>query len=345
MLLSELAGHIGATLEGARETRIRGLAPIDRAGPDEVTFLANAKYRKHMSSTRAAAVIVSKDYQGPGQRLLRCDDPYFAFRTAMVRVYGFRTHPFQGVDETARVDPTSQLGADVRLGPNVYVGPEVTIGEGTVIYPNVFIGPHCRIGNDCILYPSVTLYDHSVLGDRVTVHAGSSIGHDGFGYATHAGRHEKIPQVGWVELQDDVEIGACCAIDRAALGPTVVGQGTKFSNLVAIGHGTQIGRHGLLVAQTGIAGSVQVGDYCIFGGQSAAAGHLSIGDHSHIGGRGGVTHSLPGGEQYWGLPAVPLTQAKRMQVAQTHLPEMRKQIKQLQREVRELRSRLEPRDR
>lgn len=340
ILLSELARSIDATLEGADDVNIHGLAPIDQAGPDQVTFLANAKYEKYMTRTRAAAVIVSTDYQGPGERLLRCEDPYFAFRNAMVKFYGFREHPFSGVDESARIDPSAVLGEDVAVGPNVYVGPNAVIGARTLLYPGVFVGPDCRIGQDCIVYPSVTLYDHTRLGDRVTIHAGSSLGHDGFGYATHNGKHEKIPQVGWVEVHDDAEIGACCAIDRAALGPTVVGAGTKFSNLIAIGHGTQIGRGGLLVAQTGIAGSVQIGDYCVFGGQAGVAGHLSIGDGAQIGGQAGVIHSIPGGQKYWGLPAIPLGQAKRQRVAQAQVPEIRKQLRELQKQVRQLREQL-----
>ncbi len=345
MRLSELAKLVGGELSAGGEQPIRGLAGIETAGPDEVTFLTNAKYAKHIESTRAAAVIVPKGFDlpksggGAGPALLRCADPYFAFREAMVAFYGFRRPHFEGVDPRAVIDPTAKLAPDVRVAPFATIGPGVTIGRGTAIYAGVHVGPRCRIGGGCTLYPNVTLYDGTILGDRVTIHAGTSIGHDGFGYATHAGRHEKIPQVGWVELEDDVEIGANCAIDRATMGPTVVGAGTKFSNLVAIGHGTRLGKHCLLVAQTGIAGSVVVGNYCVFGGQAGIVGHISIGDGARVAAKAGVTNDLPDGEEVMGAPAFPLRAAKRAYTLLPRLPQMRSALRKLIAQVRELQKR------
>ena len=340
MTLSELAGRLGGELVGDGEVVVRGLAPVDSAGPEEVTFLANQRYEKYVADSRAAAVIAAADYARPGKSLIRCADPYFAFRQAMVIFYGFREHPFEGVDGRANVAPDAQVGAGARVAAFATVSAGAVVGEGTVIYPGVFVGPGCRIGRDCILYPNVVLYDGTILGDRVTVHAGSSIGQDGFGFATHGGEHHKIPQVGRVILADDVEIGACCTIDRATIGDTVIGAGTKFSNLVAIGHGTRMGKACLMVAQSGVAGSTVVGDHCVFGGQVGVVGHIRIGDMVRIGARSGVSNDLAGSAEYWGNPARPRTEAKRVAASIGRLPEFRKVLRELVREVADLRRRV-----
>jgi UDP-3-O-[3-hydroxymyristoyl] glucosamine N-acyltransferase len=258
----------------------------------------------------------------------------------MVAFYGFRQPHFSGIDPRSAVDPSAKLAPDVRVAPFATIGPGAELGAGTVIYSGVHIGPRCRLGAGCTLYPNVTLYDGTILHDRVTIHAGTSIGHDGFGYATHAGRHEKIPQVGWVELEDDVEIGANCAIDRATMGATVVGAGTKFSNLVAIGHGTRLGKHCLLVAQTGIAGSVVVGNYCVFAGQAGIVGHIKIGDGARVAAKTGVTNDLAPGEEVFGVPAMPLRLARRTYTILPRLPQMRAALRTLIREVRQLQRRV-----
>ena len=340
MTVSELARLVGGELAGEGYRRIRGLAALEVAGPEEASFLANAKYERHMAHTRAAAVIVAADYAGPGPALIRCKDPYFAFRQAMVTFYGFRAVPFDGIDERAHIDPSAQIGPGAKIAAFVTVSAGCTIGEGTAIYPGVYIGSHCRIGRDCILYPNVTLYDGCILGDRVTIHAGASIGQDGFGYATHRGRHEKIPQVGWVELGNDVEIGACCAIDRATIGATVIADGTKFSNLVAIGHGAKVGKACLMVAQSGIAGSTVLGDGCVFGGQSGAEGHIRIGDGVRVAAQSGVVGDVPAGTQIGGSPSMPLAEARRAWMALSRLPQLRTAVRRLAREVAALKRRL-----
>jgi UDP-3-O-[3-hydroxymyristoyl] glucosamine N-acyltransferase len=340
MTLSELARQLGGRLEGDGTRIVRGVGTIESAGPEEVTFLANARYERHVESTRAAAVIVSLDYRGPGRNLIRCEDPYFAFRQAMVAFHGFRKPTFEGIAPSADIAPSATLGQGVRIGAFVTISADCRIGDGTVIYPGAFIGPNCRIGLDCTIYPNVTFYDGTILGERVTVHAGSSIGQDGFGYATHAGRHEKIPQAGWVELEDDVEIGACCAIDRATMGSTVIGAGTKFSNLVAIGHGTKMGKHCLMVAQSGIAGSVVVGNYCVFAGQSGVVGHIRIGDGVQVAAQSGVAGDVASGAQVGGSPAVPLAEARRAWMAFSRLPQLRTAVRKLTKELAALRKRL-----
>lgn len=209
------------------------------------------------------------------------------------------------------------------------------MGEGCVFYPGVFIGPRARIGRDCIFFPNVVVYDDCIIGDRVTLHAGVSIGHDGFGYATKKDadgtyRHHKIPQAGNVIIEDDVEMGANCAVDRATLGSTVIGRGTKFSDLVAIGHGCKIGPHCLFVAQVGIAGSVIVGHHVTMGGQAGVAGHLKIGDGVTIAAQSGVPGNIADGQTVLGAPAIPIRDARRVYAATSKLPEMLERIRKLE---------------
>lgn len=341
--LAELAELIGGRLVGRKDKVVRGVNTLPRAREDEVSFLANPRYEKFMSTTSAAAVIVGDDYtaQSAGPDIIKCKDPYFAFREVMVEFYGFRKHSFSGVSSSARIDPTAKLADDVVLAPFVTVAADAEIASGTVLYPGVFVGPRCKIGRDCVLYPNVVLYEGTILGDRVTIHAGSVIGEDGFGYATHQGKHEKIPQIGHVEIQDDVEIGACCTIDRATIGATVVGEGTKFSNLIAIGHGSQIGKNCLLVAQVGIAGSTTIGDFCSLAGQCGVVGHVNIGDGVRVGAQAGVTNDIREGMEVLGSPAVPLRQARKIYALLNQLPELRQMLKDLSSELTELKKQVE----
>jgi len=338
--LAELAEKLGGRLDGDGQRIVRGVGPLETARDDEISFCVNRRYERFMDKTGAAAVIVANDYSGPGPALIRCGDPYFAFREAMVLFYGFRKPDFEGISERASIDPSARLGRDVRVGAFATISADCTIGDGTAIYPGVYVGPGCKIGRDCTLYPNVVLYDGCILGDRVTIHAGSSIGHDGFGYATHAGRHEKIPQAGCVQIEDDVEIGACCTIDRATLGATIIGAGTKFSNLVAIGHGTRLGRGCLLVAQAGIAGSVVTGDYCAFAGQSGVVGHVRLGDRVRICAQAGVINDVPDGMELYGSPALPAEQGRRVVAMLGQLPQMRGALKRLTSQVNALKKRL-----
>lgn len=334
MNLAKLAEVIGGELVGDGSRVVGGAAPIDQAGPGDVAFLANSRYERFMAQTQAAGVIVATTYAGPAPvTLIRCSDPYFAFRQAMVALHGFRKSPFIGINRNAHVDPRATIGHDVAVAPYAMVCAGATIGDGTVLYPGVFVGPGAKVGRDCILHPNVTVYDHCILGDRVTIHANSVIGEDGFGYATHQGAHHKIPQAGWVEIGDDVEIGAGCAIDRATIGATRIGAGTKFSNLITIGHGTQVGRHNLMVGQVGVAGSVTIGDYCVFAGQAGVVGHITLGDQVRVGAQAGVTNDVPAKTEVLGSPAVPLAQAKRGMVLLPQLPRMRDQIRTLTKEL------------
>jgi UDP-3-O-[3-hydroxymyristoyl] glucosamine N-acyltransferase len=257
-------------------------------------------------------VVVSPHIKSDRVALLKAKDPYYAFTQAMVLLHGYRRHPHAGVHPAAHVDPTA------------------TVGPGSVLYPGVYVGPRARVGADCILYPNAVVYDDCVLGDRVTIHAGSVIGVDGFGYATHGGVHHKIPQAGNVVIEDDVEIGANVAIERATLGSTVIGKGTKFADLIGIGHGTRIGPHGLLVSQVGVAGSVQAGHHLTLAGQVGVAGHLKIGDHVTVGAQAGVMNDVEDKTMLIGSPAMPAQHARRVYTIFSNLPDLLERVKRLE---------------
>ncbi|MEE9212748.1 MAG: UDP-3-O-(3-hydroxymyristoyl)glucosamine N-acyltransferase, partial [Phycisphaeraceae bacterium] len=320
--LEQLAHKIGAQLRGDGSQTVIGCASLEEAGPEHVSFLANRKYANQLAASRAGAIIVCPDDadQADDRTLLVADDPYFAFRQAMVELHGWRQQPVPGISELAYIDPSAVIGELCTIRPFAYIAPRATIGKRCIIYPQCYVGKDSVIGDDCVIYPNVTIYAGCVLGDRVTVHAGCVIGQDGFGYATHNGKHHKIPSAGNVVIEDDVELGANCAIDRATVGSTVIGKGTKLSDLIAIGHGTTVGQHNLLVAQVGLAGSTRTGDYVAMGGQVGVAGHLTIADHVQLAGKTAVITDIPDKGQYGGIPAVPLQQAKRNALATSELP-------------------------
>jgi UDP-3-O-[3-hydroxymyristoyl] glucosamine N-acyltransferase len=318
MRLDELAKRIEAQLVGDGSVDVTSAAALDAAGPGQVSFLINPKYAEQIKTTRASAVIVAPSVAHDHVALLRTAHPHYAFCKAVVALHGYRRHPHVGVHPSAYVEPTAK------------------IGEGTVVYPGVYIGPGASVGRDCILYPNVVIYDDCVIRDRVTLHAGTVIGQDGFGYATHQGVHHKIPQTGNVVVEDDCEIGSNCVIERAAMGSTVIGHGTKMDGGVVVGHGTKIGAHGLLVAQVGIAGSVTIGHHATIAGQVGIAGHLKIGDNVTIAAQAGVMNDIPDQTVVLGAPAMPIAQGRRVYMLLTQLPEIVDRLKALEQKVEEL---------
>ncbi len=334
-------------LRGDAQRRIRGIATLEDAGGDELSFVSNPKYIRALQTTRASAVVLRNSIECPdGLARIDVDDPYAAITALIVEYYGYRRHATppsaagNGHSLDSRVHPTATVGPGARIYPGATVDEHVTVGRNVVLYPGVYVGPRCRLGDDVILYPNVVVYDDTVIGHRVTIHAGTVIGEDGLGYAPVGGRWVKIPQIGAVEIGDDVEIGANCAIDRATLGRTRIGAGTKFSNLIAIGHGTQIGEHCMLVAQVGLAGSVQVGSHVTMAGQVGVVGHVQIGDRATIGAKAGVTNSVPEGETYLGAPAIPIRDMKRQVALLMRLPEMHETIRGLERQIQQLQAQL-----
>jgi UDP-3-O-[3-hydroxymyristoyl] glucosamine N-acyltransferase len=321
MTLEELARYIGADVMGDKSLDVTSVATLEDAKPGQLSFVANPKYAKQLETTRATAVVVGLNVSSTRVALLRTKDPYYAYSQAIVALHGYRKHPHQGVHAKANIEATA------------------TIGGGTVVYPGVYVGAHAKIGRDCILYPNVVVYENCTLGDRVTVHGGTVIGQDGFGYATHGGVHHKIPMVGNVVIEDDVEIGANCTIDRATLGSTFIGKGTKIGNLSNVAHNTRIGASGLLVGGIHIAGSVTIGQRAVIAGQVGIAGHLKIGDGVTIGAQAGVISDVPDQSTILGAPAMPASQARRVYSVFTQLPELLDRIKRLEQAVGELDSR------
>ena len=331
--VQELADHVGGKVEGDSQMIISGAATLSEATPSDVSFLANLKYEKELETTAAGVVVIDMNTDSYGKNVIRCKDPYFAFMQIVVLLHGHREHRKTGISENAKVASSAQIAEEVDIHDFAYISEGVKIGKGTTIYPHVTIGPGTTIGEDCIIYPNVTIYDGCQIGNRVTLHAGTVVGQDGFGYATHDGAHHKIPQIGGVIIEDDVELGANCTIDRGTLGDTVIGKGTKTSNQIAIGHNTRIGSHCLLVAQVGIAGSVEVGNYCVFGGQAGVVGHIKIGDMVKVGAQAGVTHNLDADQAVVGSPAIPMSQARRSYALLKDLPAFRKKLRELDRTI------------
>jgi UDP-3-O-[3-hydroxymyristoyl] glucosamine N-acyltransferase len=342
MTLRELADHLGADLSGEPDRHINRCAGIETAGPDELTFLSNPKYRDRLAATTAGAILISAGVECPeGLNALICKDPYFSFRNAVVALQGMRSHPApmdtdgSGQSRLAMVHESAEIGEGTHIHPFAVVEAGATVGSGCHLYPGVWIGPEATVGDDCILFPHSVVHDHCILGDRVTLHAGTVIGNDGFGYATHQGEHHKIPQHGIVVLEDDVEIGGNCAIERATMGETRIGRGTKFADLISIGHGTSIGPHCLLVSLVGVAGSVTMGHHVVLGGQTGVAGHLTIGDGVQAIAQTGIATDIPAGIQVGGAPAIPADTAKRNALASTNLAALFKRVKKLERAAKQ----------
>jgi UDP-3-O-[3-hydroxymyristoyl] glucosamine N-acyltransferase len=329
-------------LIGAPHQVIHSVNTLEDAGEGQISFLSNPKYEKLLAETRASAVVLEPNVVAPEHlALLRVADPYAAITALIVELHGYRQHHRPApLSSCTHIAQSARIGKNAAIHPGVTIDEDSVIGDNAVIYPGCYVGPRCRIGDDLLLYPNEVVYDDTVIGDRVTIHAGTVIGEDGLGYAPVGERWVKIPQIGHVEIGNDVEIGACCTIDRATLGKTTIGSGTKFSNLIAIGHGTQIGENCLLVAQVGLAGSVTVGTHVTMAGQAGVVGHIRIGDNATIGAKAGVTNSVPPGETVLGAPAIPITEMKRQLVHIQRLPELKQQVKQLQKQIAELEARL-----
>ena len=332
--LPELARWIdGDIVRGELDVALTGMAALDAAGPGDVSFLGNERYHGQFLDTKAAAVIVARGVtDGPtNTALIAVDNPSLAF-AIIVRHFAAATRKFiAGIHIHAFVDPTALLDPEkVRVHAGAVVLAGAKVGDGSDIGPNSVISEDAVIGEDCRIMANVTVRERCVLGDRVILQPGSVIGSDGFGYELSAGHHVKIDQVGIVQIGDDVEIGANTTVDRARFGKTLIGEGTKVDNLVQIGHNCEIGKHCLIVAQTGIAGSAKLGDYVIIAGQAGVAGHVTIGAKALIASRTGVMKSIPGDETYAGKPAHTMREEMKIQVLVRRLPKLVQRVKALE---------------
>jgi UDP-3-O-[3-hydroxymyristoyl] glucosamine N-acyltransferase len=334
--LGELAQYVGGQVRGDPNIAISSAATLGRAGKGDISFLSNEKYDKQLLTTKASAVIVGKETVTASSPLLISEDPYYAFMQIMVLLHGHRKHKKVGISPRAVISDTAKVGADCHIHEFATIADGAKIGNGCIIYPCVYIGENVQIGNDCLIYPNVVIYEGCRVGNRVIINSNAAIGEDGFGFASHNGVHYKIPQIGCVVIEDDAEIGACCGIERGTLNDTIIGQGTKIGDLVAIGHGTKIGPHCLLVAQVGIAGSTTLGHHCIVGGQAGIVGHITIGNGVAIGAQAGVINSVGDGKVVLGAPAIDANQGKRAYGMIQYLPEMRQALRGLQSQVEQL---------
>jgi UDP-3-O-[3-hydroxymyristoyl] glucosamine N-acyltransferase len=321
------------------DVMVRAVHTLEEAGDGDLSFLSNPKYLSALAKTRAIAVLVGPDVELPaGASAIRTNDPYAAVTIAIIAIHGHRRHPRWGAGDRATIHSTARLGDNANIGPGVTIEADAVIGNNCTLYPGCFIAGGVSIGDDCTLYPNVVIYDGCTVGDRVTIHAGSVVGQDGLGYAPHEGRWIKIPQIGTAVIGNDVEIGANCAIDRATLGRTEIGAGTKFGNEVVIGHGTKVGPDCMFVGQVGVAGSVTIGRHVTLAGQVGVAGHLTIGDDARVGGQSGISGDVPPRADILGSPAIPIETAKRSLYVFQKLPDWTKRIKELEREIERLRA-------
>lgn len=309
--LTDLATTLKADCTPASNTLIEDVKTLQDAGPFDATFFNNRKYLGQLETTTAAACLVAPAFAEKipkGTDALVVEDPYRAFAELLGLFYPNSQHPrFMADDQATNIAQSARIEKDVVIEPTAVIGPEVEIGAGTRIGAGAIIGYRCTVGRNCFIGPRVTL-THSLVGNNVTIHAGASIGQDGFGFAMGPKGHRKVPQIGRVIIQDDVDIGANSTIDRGALNDTVIGQGTKIDNLVQIGHNVVIGRHSVIVALTGIAGSCELGDFVVMAGKSGLAGHLKVGDGAQIAGASHPISDVPAGAKMGGTPARPYRQ-------------------------------------
>lgn len=344
MKLGTIARRLDCELRGPAEVEIQGVAGIEEAGEDQLTFIANPKYLPKIGDTRAGAIILGKEAPEVSLPTLISDNPYLAFARAIELFYS-PPEPLAGIHPTASIADDAEIGEDHSIGANVAIAEGVRIGKGARIYPNVTIYPYAEIGDDFVAHSNVVIREYCRLGNRVILQNGAVIGADGFGFAPM--RDEgfyKIVQSGIVVLEDDVEVGANTCIDRATVGETRVERGTKIDNLVQIGHGSRVGRNTLLAAQVGLAGSTRVGERVMLAGQVGAAGHLNIGDRVTATAQTGIARSVEPGTTISGTPEMDSTLWKRVYVILQELPELARTVRRLEKEVRELRETVPRRD-
>ncbi len=337
--IAELAQLTGAEIVGDPELEIHALAPLDKAGPGEISFLANKRYAKAVNSSTMAALITDRVLERSDITYLVCPNPYLAFAKVLTYLHVPKTEP-QGISSHAVVSETAVIGSDVTISPGAVIGARVHIGSGTIIHPNVVIYADVKIGSECLLHAGAMVREGSILGDRVILQPGAVIGSDGFGFAPAGEEYYKIPQIGHVVLEDDVEVGANTCVDRGTMGQTIIERGSKLDNLVQIGHNVTVGAHTVMAAQVGISGSSKLGRHCTFGGQSATAGHIKTGDNLVVGARGALANNTEGNQIVSGAPAFPHREWLKASMAFPHLPRMRREITSLRQKLEQLEEQL-----
>lgn len=336
--VSQIAEQVRGEVLGDGSVELTGFASADHARNGDLTFAEKEDYFAAAEQGLAAAIIVTGGFTSSKKILIRVANARVAVARVLPVFFPPDQHP-PGIHPSASIADSAQIDPSAHIGPNCVVGARVRLGARSVLMGGSHIGRDCQIGDDVCLFPNVVIYAQSRIGHRVIIHAGTVIGSDGYGYVFDEGRHRKMLQVGNVIIQDDVEIGANAAIDRGALGATVIGQGTKIDNLVHIAHNVTIGRHCLVMGQVGFAGSTRLGDYCVIASQSGIAGHLTLGNQATVGAKSGVMRDIPDKGTVLGIPAAPDKQTKRQMIALTQLPELIRRTRELEKQVAELKAR------
>ncbi len=338
--LGEIARLVDGEVVGDDSLVITGLCGIREAKKGDLTFVENPKYFPLARKTKASAIITSRDISQLEKPIIRTDNPSLAFAKVVSLIYDDSALNFKGIHPTALIAQDARIGKDVYIGPYVVIESQAKVGDNTVIHSGTYVGRQTIIGQQCLIYPNITIRERITIGNRVVIHCGAVIGSDGFGFTNVQGAHEKVPQIGTVVIEDDVEIGANVTIDRARFDKTFIGRGTKIDNLVQVGHNVIIGENCIIVAQVGISGSVTIGKGVILAGQAGIVGHLTIGEGVVVASQSAVTKSVPPFTKVWGCPAKPHDIAKRVNASLQRLPHYVKTIQELKERIESLEARL-----
>ncbi|UKK47056.1 UDP-3-O-(3-hydroxymyristoyl)glucosamine N-acyltransferase [Prevotella sp. E9-3] len=336
----QIAELIGGRVEGNENAAVNTFAKIEEGQAGAISFLSNPKYTHYLYSTESTIVLVNEDLeleQEVSATLIRVKNAYEAV-ARLLQLYESMKPKKTGIDPLAFVSPKAKIGENVYIGAFACIGDGAEIGDGTQIYPHAVIGDGVKVGTGCLFYPNVTIYQGCRLGNNITIHAGSVIGADGFGFAPNVEGYDKIPQIGIVVIEDNVEIGANTCIDRSTMGQTVIHKGVKLDNLIQVAHNVEIGENTVMSAQVGIAGSTKVGSWCMFGGQVGLAGHITIGDHVNLGAQSGVPGSIKPNQTLIGTPPMEPTPFFKSQAIFRRLPDMYKELNALRKEIEELKN-------
>ncbi len=339
--LEEIAKLVAGDIVGNKHTVITGICGIKEAKEGDLTFIANPKYLPLMEHTKASAVITSRDIKSALKPIIRTENPSLAFAQMVSFIFPDETKHPQGIHKTAVIGEDVKIGKDAAVGPYAVIEDNVSVGEGSIIYGGCYVGHHSKIGKDNLIYPHVSIRERVEIGDRVIIHSGTVVGSDGFGFATVKGLHHKIPQIGTVVIEDDVEIGANVTIDRARFDKTIIGRGTKIDNLVQIAHNVVVGQNSIIVAQAGISGSTVIGNNVVLAGQAGLVGHITIGDNAIVAAQAGVTKSVLPNTKVSGYPAKPHETAKKVNACLQRLPGLVDTVKELKKRIEELEAKLE----
>ncbi|MBU4345732.1 MAG: UDP-3-O-(3-hydroxymyristoyl)glucosamine N-acyltransferase [Candidatus Omnitrophica bacterium] len=334
--LREIAELINGQVVGDDQVVIRGVSGIKEAVEGDITFVANPKYFPFIEKTRASAIVTPQEIKTAPKPIIRTENPSLAFVKIVSLVNPTESRHPQGIHPTAVLGEKVSLGNGVAIGAYAFIGDNVSIGEKSIIYSGCYVGYDTKIGNNTVIYPNASIRERITIGNRVVIHSGSVVGSDGFGFVTVDGTHHRVPQIGTVVIEDDVEIGSNVTIDRARFDKTVIGRGTKIDNLVQIAHNVVIGENCFIVSQAGISGSTTLGNNVILAGQAGVVGHINIGDNSVVMAQSGVSKSIPAGTTVWGYPAKPHDTAKRINACVHNLPRLYNTIAQLKKKIEQL---------